>query len=297
MKQAYLIMAHKCDETFFTLLHMLDYEKNDIFIHMDKKNKQFNPNSILLKKSSVYFSDKRINVRWGGYSQIEAELILLEKALLTGKYGHYHLLSGEDLPIKSQEEIYKFFNENADKEFVAFDNIEFKAYERVRYFYFFQDIIGRDPHLILRGLNKISIGIQKGMHIQRNYNQKFLKGANWFSISDEFARYVLSLKKWIRRTFRYTKCCDEIFLQTICINSKFKKRLFYNGFDDDYKAIMRLIDWKRGEPYVFREDDMEELLNSDKLFARKFQSNVDIKIIQKLSRKFSCLCPEDGKPK
>ena len=36
-KQAYLIMAHKYDFTFRTLIKMLDNKNNDIFIHMDKK--------------------------------------------------------------------------------------------------------------------------------------------------------------------------------------------------------------------------------------------------------------------
>lgn len=34
MKQAYLIIAHKDDLTFRTLISMLDNENNDIFIHM-----------------------------------------------------------------------------------------------------------------------------------------------------------------------------------------------------------------------------------------------------------------------
>ena len=40
-RQAYLIIAHRYDETFKTLLQMLDSDENDIFVHMDKKNKQF----------------------------------------------------------------------------------------------------------------------------------------------------------------------------------------------------------------------------------------------------------------
>lgn len=41
-KHAYLILAHSCDETFNVLLTLLDYEDNDIYIHMDKKNEEFN---------------------------------------------------------------------------------------------------------------------------------------------------------------------------------------------------------------------------------------------------------------
>lgn len=41
-KQAYLIIAHKADLAFKALLRMLDDPRNDIFIHMDKKNTQYN---------------------------------------------------------------------------------------------------------------------------------------------------------------------------------------------------------------------------------------------------------------
>ena len=33
-KHAYLIIAHQCDDTYRTLLKMLDDPRNDIYIHM-----------------------------------------------------------------------------------------------------------------------------------------------------------------------------------------------------------------------------------------------------------------------
>ena len=66
-KMAYLIIAHKYDETFTTLCRLLDNEHNDIFIHMDKKNKNYDENNVtsLFKKSNVYYT-KRTSVAWGG---------------------------------------------------------------------------------------------------------------------------------------------------------------------------------------------------------------------------------------
>ena len=55
-----------------------------------------------------------------------------------GHYNHYHLLSGQDLPIQSQETIQKFFLKNSDKEFVGFDKDIFTYGDRVYYRYFFQ---------------------------------------------------------------------------------------------------------------------------------------------------------------
>ena len=44
---------------------------------------------------------------------------------------------------------------------------------------------------------------------------------------------------------------------------------------------MRLIDWVRGEPYVFLEEDFDLIKNSKMLFARKFSSKNN-KIIEKI---------------
>ena len=66
MKHAFLIIAHKVDLTLITLLKMLDHKRNDIFLHMDKKNTVFNQ-SILpdMKYSNLVLTD-RISVAWGG---------------------------------------------------------------------------------------------------------------------------------------------------------------------------------------------------------------------------------------
>ena len=56
---------------------------------------------------------------WGGYSQIRSELILFQSAWEHG-YEYYHLISGVDLPIKTQDEIHEFFREHYGKEFIYF---------------------------------------------------------------------------------------------------------------------------------------------------------------------------------
>lgn len=65
-RQAYLIIAHRYDETFKTLLRMLDSDENDIYVHMDLKNKQFDEDDCrkLIKRSGIYFT-KRTSVTWG----------------------------------------------------------------------------------------------------------------------------------------------------------------------------------------------------------------------------------------
>lgn len=103
-----------------------------IFLYTWIKNLSYDENKI---KNDIYFSEiyhtKRINVTWGGFSQIHAELILLLKANDTNHYDHYHLLSGQDLSIQTQENIQSFYLNHSGKEFVSFDSFEnFKLKER-----------------------------------------------------------------------------------------------------------------------------------------------------------------------
>lgn len=49
------------------------------------------------------------DVSWGSYAQVETELLLLRQALGRG-CSYYHLLSGECLPLRHQDEIHSFFD-------------------------------------------------------------------------------------------------------------------------------------------------------------------------------------------
>lgn len=282
MKHAYLIIAHKNDYTFQTLLRLLDDERNDIFIHMDKKNSTYNPENVLdfIKNSNIYHVENRNNVVWGDYSQIDTELKLLELATSVGAYSYYHLLSGEDLPLKSQNDIHAFFNRNQGKEFLRFEQEKFTHDDRISQYHLLQNRIGKpESHPAIYNLERVLLLIQKIVGIRRNRMIDFQKGSNWFSITDGLARMVIEHKPWIMRTFKYSLCCDEVFLQTLVHQSAYKTRLYHLEYDNDLHGMMRLIDWNRGSPYVFRIEDKSELNETDMLFARKFDCKIDRDII------------------
>ena len=90
-KHAYLIMAHGNFRILQALLTMLDDERNDIQVHIDKKVGVFIPTAFFecVKHAKLYFV-KRINVSWGGYNQLRAELLLLKEAVKT-EHAYYNL--------------------------------------------------------------------------------------------------------------------------------------------------------------------------------------------------------------
>ena len=143
-------------------------------------------------------------------------------------------------------------------------------------------------NILVRAFRKIMITFQRIIHVSRNNGIKFQHGSNWFSITDEFARYVLTQRDWTRKVFRNTFCCDEIFIHTLLVNSKFRDNLYHKEFDNDMlKGSMRFVDWERGKPYIFTIDDIEILKQSEAMFARKFDENVDSEIIREIQRLYS----------
>lgn len=280
-KHAYLIMAHSNFEQLQKLISVLDDKRNDIYVHIDKKASGFQKENFTTKHSALFFVP-RIAVSWGGRSQITCELELLKAAAYKKTYGYYHLISGQDLPLKTQDEIHAFFEKSNGKSYMDFDPVDNETKDflyKVQYWYPVQDYIGRNKDNISKRLewlqNKFLL-LQKKLHYSRIKGREntYYKGANWFSITDELVRYVLAKEQDIYKEFRYTMCADEIFLQTLAMNSIYAEKVEKNS--------MREIDWERGNPYVFRLEDYEMLMKSDALFARKFQDSVDGRIIDKI---------------
>lgn len=295
MRFAYLIMVHTRFNQVTKLLELLDDKENDIYIHIDQKvsdavrifKEMLLPK---VKKSKMFFVNQH-NVMWGGESQIETELELL-KAATKRKYDYYHLLSGMDLPIKTQKEIQEFFQNNKGKEFIHFGSNE-DAKKRCQYYWFYQEKLGNvaNANKIKKAFNKLrllSVFAQEFIGIDRVNKYSSYKtiavGSNWFSITDSLARYVTSKEQEILKCYKNTYCCDEVFLQTLVLNSSFKSNLYSNAVDD-YHANMRNIDWKRGRPYTWKNTDFNELMASDYLFARKFDEQVDNLIVNRIYKR------------
>lgn len=285
-KHAYLIIAHNEPEVLRTLLAMLDDVRNDIFVHIDRRArsvyesvKDYKP-----KHSTLVFLEHPIAVYWGDISQVQVEYMLFERAFSQGPYAYYHLLSGVDLPIKSQDYIHAFFQKNQGKEFVGFwtdaahrRDLHRKVY---RYYLFTRYFKGGNAlvHDVCALSRNLFLALQKATRYKRNQGGLiFQKGFQWVSITQGFCAYLLSQKENVFHTFRYTLCPDEIFIQTVLWNSSFREHI-YNK-ENALIGSMRYIDWERGNPYVWQEKDTDELLSSPYLFARKFASASNVRAL------------------
>ena len=277
-KHAYLIMAHTNFPQLQTLLQLLDHPDNDIYLHVDKRAADFRPEKLHVSHSRLVIVEP-IRVTWGGHSQIKCEMNLL-KAAAPGHYRYYHLVSGIDLPLKSQEFIHGFFRENYPRNYIRFDpkaNQSGSFHYRTDYYHFFQDLAGRNRGILpglLRRANALLLKLQQLAGFKRKQHIPPYKGTNWFSITDELVQYVLSQESLVKKQFYYSHCADEVFLHSLAMASPCRDTIVDN--------CLRAIDWDRGDPYVFRLEDVEDLLASEKLFGRKFDSKIDAAAIEKI---------------
>lgn len=291
MKQAILIMAHNNWKTLKNLINYFDKKLFDVYLHVDSKSlDSFNENFSNYDKEAILEIVKSHKVNWGGFSQIEAEMELFKSAFnSTVDYSYYHLISGVDFPIQSNQELFDFFNYSYPDNFIGFAHLpdtfpekksfiealkntntnEFK--HRIDYYYPFHDL---NMRYLPRVRKKASIAfakIQKKLNYHRESEKVIIaKGSNWVSLTNDFVGYLLSLEDDIYSKYKYTYCADEIYKHTIFVNSPFIEFIYFDH-KKGKSANKRLIDWNRGTPYIFGDEDIEEVLNNslENMFVRK----------------------------
>ena len=191
------------------------------------------------------------------------------------KYDYFHLLSGVDCPLKTNEEISNFLERNNHSEFIGIVGGQNVIKQRLGYYHLYteRNIIGKLYRHLL-------IPLQRVFHIHNvNDVSVYRMGPNWCSVTYDLVSALLKEKNNIIKRYRYSFCCDEVFLQTFVFEHKeFLNRIYCPN--DQYKSCMRYIDFKRGNPYIFNIKDMEELYKADRFFARK----VTMEVMQKLQK-------------
>ena len=272
MKHAYLILAHGSYALLQRLVSAIDDERNDIFIHIDRKQKDL-PH-LKVKRSRLFLLDEeRVSVFWGDVSVVAAEFALMAFAYKQDEYAYYHLLSGVDLPLKRQNDIHTFFETHQGKEFIGFyDGADLPAslIRKVqRYHVFAQDFRGSGlVFLAKRIVRAFTIRIQELLGIKRHPNIHFAKGTQWWSLTGALIEQLLSNQDKILSLYKHTFCADEIAIQTYVYNSPFMAQVF--APEDEAKGSLRHIGWRKGALYDWTRADYEDLKRSTALFARKF---------------------------
>lgn len=277
MKKAYLIQCHKDPILVNTLIKKLSDSNTDLYIHVDSNSKISKELDI---SDNVYLLENRYKIRWGTVSQIYATIELL-RSCVKREYDYISLISGQDFPIKSNIEFAEFLLKHKGKEFIEYfplPNFNWK-YEggigRVK-FYWLDFLTPRKNFIvkIIRNLYLLSIG--KLMSKDISLLGKLYGGSSWFTITGELAEYIVdfidSNPNYIN-LYRNSGCADEIFFQTLIMNSPFRDNVENNN--------LRFIKWEEGNinPSILTISDKDNIDSSDKFIMRKVDTVISKELI------------------
>lgn len=272
MKQAILITAYKHFGQLYSLIKFFDNDFS-IYIHIDKKS---NINDAELKKikklSNVKICLQEYRIFWGGTNHLKAYLALAREAFKDETISYFHLITGQDYPVKSLEEFKSYFHHDKNENYLEYFSLPAIAWknengglDRIEYYNFY-DIINPWKHK--KWLNRI-LNFQKRIGFKRKITNMpaLYGGSTYWSLTREAIHYVLNYStnnpNFLRR-FHHTFCAEEFYFQTILLNSNLKHTIINNN--------LRYIDWStphRGLPAVLDESDFPKIKNSSYFFARK----------------------------
>lgn len=270
MRHAVLVIGYgKKADVLQQTIRILDDKDIDFFIHWDAR---YNIPMLKAEFSNIFFMKDRISVKWGSDSLIKVTLRLL--CLIKDKnYDYIHLISSSDIPLMTKDYFKNYFTKEVYIGFVSSEK-EKELKKRISYWYP-SNVDFRKHDFIF----KFFLGVNKIFRINRLKkfsNISVNKGTEWFSIKKKYIKEILNYNTDV---FLHGYCADEIIMPTIF--SKFKKEQINISRDDCVQAL-RYIDWKRGTPYTFNIDDVNELkekVNTRYAFARKVSDkNVPVKI-------------------
>lgn len=281
-----LILAHKNEQQCVLLIEeLLLYPQAQVFVHVDLKSRNlYNALKVFFKEEArVQILEECYSVDWGSYNQIRATIALLKKANSL-ELDYYCLISAQDFPIQTLGKLSDFLVKHQDKQFVVHFPLPDQQWElgglkRLEWFH-----LPGEKRFPLRGrLNGLVHRVQKLLRYNRKIEGPFFGGSNWFNLSGSAVKWIceyLEKNPNYLKQFRLSRCADEIFIQTLIMRSPFALTVI----NDD----LRLVDWSRGPEYprTFRTEDLDLLLNQkEKFFARKFDNEMDSKIIKIISER------------
>jgi len=283
MKHAILIIAHGNFRHLMRLISHID-SNCQVYIHLDRKwvlSKQEYDTLSQFPTVKGIFSRYRIN--WGGFNMLKTALYLLKKAVCDKEIQYFHLLSGQDYPIRPVTEFTKFIEENNGKEFLEYHILPYHGWDNGTYrryeYFFFHDLFNFKTTKGRRWINK-ALQFQMKWNIKRRIPHHFEKlygGCCWFSLSRDCIKYVLeythkypAFYRWLKYTF----VPEETYFHSVVLNSPFKINVVNRS--------LRYVDWRfrNGNcPANLDESDYEALRTSDAFFARKFTKEISAELI------------------
>ena len=301
MQKNYLILAHKNPLQLSRMIERLDDGASKFFIHLDAKT-PIEPFAACLEGAHIRFIEPRERCVWGDFSIVQATIRLMEAA--SEEQGVFILMSGQDYPIQSKAYINDFLERNKEFDFIEIEPLEEKwkpkmvkdklehyhilhseergnsnCYAPFRHCSVFQKLRTL-THLLKGRLSvknfKLLCSLPKRIApFERQY-----AGSQFWAFSERtfyaVLNYIREHKAALEEYYKYTSSPDEIYFHSVLMDLVAKDSTI------KLKEQITYVNYFR-KNNVFVTEDFEKLSSAKgKLFARKFDTDIDIEILNKL---------------
>ncbi|KAK2143825.1 hypothetical protein LSH36_810g00014 [Paralvinella palmiformis] len=258
---AYSILMYKDPEQVERLLRAIYRPHNIHCIHVDASSEE-RTNAIMLAISNcldnVFLASKPINVQWGSFSVVDAELLCMKQLLQRSRKWKYLInLTGQEFPLKTNLDIVRILK-------------------------------------VMNGSNMVSASTQPldvtrwRSHLPAPGNVSLHKGSTHALLTRAFVQYLLYNKtaKDFARWLRKTNFPDESLVPSLNHSPQLQVPGAYTGVPktgvDGYRFIARFKIWYRAcngklvrNVCVFGVGDLPKMPRSHHLFANKFYFNLE----------------------
>lgn len=278
----YCLFVHKNPEQVRRLIDRI-YDVNDVYhitVFCNRAKEGEWEAKLPMDRGNVHVAYMRSGAH-STFLQVAATLQAM-RFLKNRDIDHMIMLSGQCYPLMTREEIKNnldvdrsYFKYRSEPEFGPAIRNRFKyCYIRVPNPNLIRKIFGRkatDRNIFIK-FPRMSDGPPGGMAPYM--------GTNWLILKKEHLNYILDFVEENPRYMRYFRnfiSADESFFHIILLNSIFRDEIVNEG--------RTYVDWTdRGSqlPNFLISDDLDAIMSSGCLFARKFDADIDEKVLDSI---------------
>lgn len=283
MRHAFIILAHNEWEILKKLLAYLNHEECDLYLNIDCNADMLSEiESWLINNSNIkYCGHDRLH--WGGYSILKTEIKMLNLAINSSDADYFHIISGQDYPIKPYSYFLKFFEDHPYQSYFDCRIATFREIDRRLLYYLPYDYYQvRNPKRFR--FTSLLRGFQMRHQIKRPtsfFPDSIYLGSQWCSMTKDACAFLVSYTKQHPGFFKrmnHTFAAEEIYIHTILLNYYDKEKICVDN-------NLRFIRWRNengNRPANLGEEHFKFMLNKNHLFARKMLAPISIKLMQNI---------------
>lgn len=271
MNIGYIVLAYKAPEQVLRLLWRVATGENSVVVHVDRAMKSEDYLELCRRADelpNIHFLDRH-RTYWGGFGLVHATLTAMEYLIKTHAFDYAILLTGQDYPLRSARAIEQFLRDADGRSFLHNSPLPYSAWGT-------RGGLNRLEEWHAMRTRPYSVKVPWKRRVPGGLRP--FGGEAYWCLSRRVVEYVnlfVNENPKFARFFEHVFVPDEIFFQTIIMNSEFREEVCND--------TLHFVDWDaEPSPAILTMKDLSRMKSSNKLFARKFDVAVDSHVLDAL---------------